>query len=195
MKQQLGQSQPLRDIGGGPARQSASSLWCGAPLQRPRPPQAPGAAAASPATDAPNQPAPRCGWHQPHRHCRTPDSPEHFPATPPEDASPRPPTAPAAVRLPWCDPQSRLKTQCHQRQSRCRSQQKTRINKPISSAFSSPPEASMLVAKSSTSWQATPNNRAIATVLLMMKGVRRRRLIGMRSERWPNQTRVNPINC
>ena len=49
----------------------------------------------------------------------------------------------------------------------------------------------MLVAKRSTSWQATPNNSAIATVLLMMKGVRRSRLMGMRSERWPNQARVN----
>ena len=72
---------------------------------------------------------------------------------------------------------------------------KTRINKAISSAFSSPPESSMLVAKRSTSWQATPNNRAIATVLMTMKGVRRSRLMGMRSERWPNQARVNPINC
>ena len=53
----------------------------------------------------------------------------------------------------------------------------------------------MLMAKRSTNWQATPNNRAIATVLLTMKGVRRSRLMGMRSERWPNQTRVNPINC
>ena len=53
----------------------------------------------------------------------------------------------------------------------------------------------MLAAKRSTSWQATPNNSAIATVLLMMKGVRRSRLMGMRSERWPNQARVKPINC
>ena len=36
----------------------------------------------------------------------------------------------------------------------------------------------MLVAKRSTNWQATPNNRAIATVLLTMKGVRRSRLGG-----------------
>ena len=53
----------------------------------------------------------------------------------------------------------------------------------------------MLLAKRSTNWQAAPNNSAIAIVLLMMKGVRRSRLMGMRSERWPNQTRVNPINC
>ena len=53
----------------------------------------------------------------------------------------------------------------------------------------------MLMAKRSTNWQATPNNSAIATVLLTMKGVRRSRLMGMPSERWPNQARVNPINC
>jgi hypothetical protein len=71
----------------------------------------------------------------------------------------------------------------------------TRISRPISSPLSSPPEASMLVAKRSTSWQATPNNRAIARELITMKGVRRSRLGGMRSERWPNQARVNPISC
>ena len=53
----------------------------------------------------------------------------------------------------------------------------------------------MLVAKRSTSWQATPNNRAIAKELMMMKVVRRSRLMSMRSERWRNQARVNPINC
>ena len=53
----------------------------------------------------------------------------------------------------------------------------------------------MMVAKRSTSWQATPNNRAIATVLLMMKGVRRSLLMGLRSERWPKQARVKPVNC
>ena len=37
----------------------------------------------------------------------------------------------------------------------------------------------MLVAKLSNSWQATTNNKAIATVLVMMKGVRRSRLMGM----------------
>ena len=36
---------------------------------------------------------------------------------------------------------------------------------------------------------------AIAKELITMKGVRRSRLGGMRSERWPNQARVNPINC
>ena len=51
----------------------------------------------------------------------------------------------------------------------------------------------MLVAKRSTSWQATPNNRAIATVLLTMKGVRRSRLMGMRSERWPNQAKPHQL--
>ena len=50
----------------------------------------------------------------------------------------------------------------------------------------------MLVAKRSTSWQATPNNRAIATVLMTMKGVRRSRLMGMRSDRWPNPRAGEP---
>ena len=36
----------------------------------------------------------------------------------------------------------------------------------------------MLLAKRSTSWQATPNNRAIANELITMKGVRRSRLGG-----------------
>ena len=135
----------------GLALQAASSLWCGVPRQRPTPGQAPAAAAASPATDAPNQPAPMFGWHQPHRHSEhlihQNTSQQHPQQTHPPHhrQQPRPDSVvrsaikaenavpPAAIAVP-------IPT-------------KTRINRPISSPFSSPPEASMLMAKRSTTKQ------------------------------------------
>ena len=70
-----------------------------------------------------------------------------------------------------------------------------KVRSPIQAPKEGCSAEGMVLASCSTTHPAPPNSNDKASELITMKGVRRNRPGGIRSERSPNQARLNPISC